>query len=53
MPNVFENALTAGKVAGQKTKIRAEVVLLERKIPARKKAFGIELYDELSAVTCR
>lgn len=52
MPGVFENALNAGKVAGQKTKLRGELILLDRRIPARKKAFGIELYDELSAMTC-
>ena len=52
MPGVLENALNAGKAAGKKAKIRAEIVLLERKIPARQKAFGIELYDELSTMTC-
>ena len=50
--NVFENAVNAGKVAGKKTKIRAELVILDRKIPSRQKAFGIELYDELNAMTC-
>lgn len=52
MPGVLGNALNAGKVAGKKAKIRGEMVLLDRKIPSRKKAFGIELYDELSAMTC-
>lgn len=52
MNGVFENALNAGKTAGKKAKIRAEIALLDRKIPARKKAFGIELYDELSVMTC-
>jgi hypothetical protein len=52
MPGVFENALNASKVAGKKAKIRAELALLDRKIPARKRIFGIELYDELSAMTC-
>ena len=49
---VFENALNAGKAAGKKAKIRAEIVLLERRVPARTKAFGVELYDELSTMTC-
>lgn len=52
MNGVLENAVNAGKVAGKKTKLRAELVLLDRKIPARKKAFGIEIYDELSSMTC-
>eukprot|EP00551_Chaetoceros_affinis_P000767 CAMPEP_0203658390 /NCGR_PEP_ID=MMETSP0088-20131115/48061_1 /ASSEMBLY_ACC=CAM_ASM_001087 /TAXON_ID=426623 /ORGANISM="Chaetoceros affinis, Strain CCMP159" /LENGTH=218 /DNA_ID=CAMNT_0050520041 /DNA_START=184 /DNA_END=840 /DNA_ORIENTATION=+ len=52
MPGVLENALNAGKTAGKKAKMRAELVLLDRKIPARKKAFGIELYDKLNAMTC-
>ncbi len=50
---VFENALSAGKSAGKKAKMRAELVLLDRKIPARKKAFGIDLYDKLNAMTCK
>ncbi len=52
MPGLFENALNAGKAAGKKAKIRAEIAILERKVPARTKAFGIDLYDELSAMTC-
>jgi hypothetical protein len=52
MNGVFENALNAGKTAGKKAKLRADMVLLERRIPSRKKMFGIELYDELSAMTC-
>lgn len=52
MPGVLENALNATKTKAQKTKIRADILLLERKIPSLKKSFGIQLYDELKTMTC-
>ncbi len=52
MSGVFGNVINSGKAAGKKAKIRAEIVLLDRKKTTRTKAFGIELYDELSAMTC-
>lgn len=52
MPKAFGNALNAGKNAGRKAKIRAELLILDRRMNGRKKAFGIEIYDELSNMTC-
>ena len=52
MPKVLENTLNAGKNAARKAKIRAELLILDRRMNGRKKAFGIELYDELSNMTC-
>jgi chromosome segregation ATPase len=36
------------KKSGQKTKLRGNVVLLEREATARKKVFGIDLYDMMT-----
>jgi len=52
MPGLLGNALNAGKAAGQKAKIKAEIVMLDRQIVARKKALGKEMYDELGYITC-
>ena len=41
MPSLWDNV----KKSGQKTKIRGEMMLLEREANGRKKLFGIELYD--------
>lgn len=38
----------AAKVAGQKTKLKGEVILVDREIVARKRQFGVELYDYVS-----
>jgi len=43
-------AKSAGKrasIAGQKGKLRAEILLMDNKINARKMKFGVELYDFL------
>jgi hypothetical protein len=36
---------SAALVAGQKTKLRADLLLVDREINARKQSFGVELYD--------
>ena len=49
----FENVLNSGKAVGQKAKLKADILLLDRNIVSRKKVFGIELYNDLSDLTCQ
>jgi hypothetical protein len=53
MTNFFSNAVNAGKVGAKKATTKAEIVLLDRRIPARKKRFGIDLYENLYEMTCQ
>lgn len=53
-PTLWDDVKSAAKVAGkkasiagQKAKIRAELVLMDQKIKGRKQQFGVELYDFL------
>ncbi len=49
----FEKAVNGGKRAGQKAKLKAELIMLDRDINKRKKAYGIYMYDLLSEITCQ
>lgn len=49
----FENVLNSGKAVGQKAKLKADILLLDRNIVSRKKLFGIQLYNDLSDLTCQ
>eukprot|EP01083_Nonionella_stella_P140250 429586_1 len=51
MPKFFENALNSGKRAGQKAKLKAENIMLDRNIIKRKKSFGVYMYDVLFEYT--
>lgn len=47
-------AKVLGSAAGEasyKTKLKAEIVLLDREITARQSSFGVELYDHVSPLT--
>mmetsp|Transcript_45321 Transcript_45321/g.54977 ORF Transcript_45321/g.54977 Transcript_45321/m.54977 type:complete len:209 (+) Transcript_45321:101-727(+) len=41
----------ATKIAGQKTKLNAEIALLDRNLKQRKQDFGVEMYDHISPLT--
>lgn len=41
----------AAQVAAQKTKLRADILLLDRDISSRKQKFGVEMYTHLEATT--
>lgn len=45
MPSLWDKA----KAGAKRTKLQGELVMLEREIKGRKAAFGVELYDILSA----
>lgn len=42
--------ITSAKKAATKAKINAEILLLDREIETRKKAFGVELYDLIAGI---
>ncbi len=48
---LLRDAVDRGKTVGQKTRVRAEILVLDRNIQSRKKSFGIELYNILQDIT--
>ena len=50
---LFENVVVRTKVVGKKTKLKTDLLFLDRAIQARKKKFGVTVYDRLSAITCQ
>jgi len=53
MKQAGQAAAKSAAVAGQKTKLRGEILLVDREIKTRKQSFGVELYDYIAPLAAR
>ena len=49
--NVANKGMDAGKLAAHKTRLRTEMIMIDRDIKSRKQTFGIMMYDHLSPLS--
>jgi hypothetical protein len=53
LKNVGQKGADAAVLAGKKTKLHADVMLLDREMASRKQSFGVELYDYIAPLAAK